>query len=164
MQRFRQWPPAGQLVFALVVILAGVVIIGAITRHDRHPATAPIASRGPTPTTTPSPSAPPGLVPLTVAAQSRAHAYDRDADFGAFRDVDGCRNTRAEVLIRTSAVPVTFTRSGCSVATGKWTDPWSGVSIHRRARLPDRSHGSTRERMALGRVVMVAGAACRLRK
>ena len=32
------------------------------------------------------------------------------------------------MLIRTSAVPVTFTRSGCSVATGKWTDPWSGVT------------------------------------
>jgi hypothetical protein len=130
-QGFRQWPPVGQLAFALVAIFLGVVIIGAISNRARHPATSAIASRGPTPaetTTSSPPSAPSGLVPLTIAAQSRAHLYDREGDFGPFRDVEGCRNTRAELLIRTSAVPVTFTRSGCSVATGKWTDPWSGVT------------------------------------
>jgi hypothetical protein len=69
------------------------------------------------------------LKPLPIAAPSHAESYDRGTDFGGWIDVDGCKDTRGELLIRTSAVPVTFTGSGrCTVRTGRWTDPWSGVT------------------------------------
>jgi len=72
---------------------------------------------------------PAGLIPLKITAQSHADTYNREAVFGGWISVDGCKNTRAEVLIRTSTVPVTFTRSSeCTVKTGRWTDPWSGVT------------------------------------
>jgi hypothetical protein len=65
-----------------------------------------------------------------VAAASHADAYSRNTDFGSWIDVDhDCQNTRAEILIRTSRAPTTFTTaSGCTVKTGRWTDPWSGVT------------------------------------
>jgi hypothetical protein len=74
-------------------------------------------------------TAPPSeLTALTITAPSHEESYDRDADFGGWIDVSGCMNTRAEVLIRTSEVPVTFIRpAGCTVETGRWTDPWSGA-------------------------------------
>jgi hypothetical protein len=75
-------------------------------------------------------AAPEKLVPLVVAAASHQDSYNRDADFGGWIDVDGdCQNTRAEVLIAESRAPVTFTRrSDCTVATGLWRDPWSGIT------------------------------------
>jgi hypothetical protein len=67
------------------------------------------------------------LVPLTIAAPSHDDTYNRDVDFGGFEDVDGCENTRAVLLIRTSRAPVTYTTArDCTVKTGLWTDPWSG--------------------------------------
>lgn len=56
--------------------------------------------------------------------------YVRD-DFGYPADVDhDCQNTRAEVLISQSLVPVTFTTpSNCTVATGRWVDPYSGDTV-----------------------------------
>jgi hypothetical protein len=39
-----------------------------------------------------------------------------------------CHNTRAEVLIQETTVPVTFNANGCTVNTGQWLDPWSGFS------------------------------------
>ena len=66
---------------------------------------------------------------LPISPPSHAETYNRAADFGGFTDVDGCKNTRAEVLIRTSEAPVTFTTSSdCTVKSGRWTDPWSGVT------------------------------------
>ena len=42
--------------------------------------------------------------------------------------MNGCQNTRAVLLIRKSQAAVTFTTSSdCTVKTGRWTDPWSGV-------------------------------------
>ena len=75
----------------------------------------------------PPPSLPGGIPQLTVADPQPA-GYDRD-HFGDWIDADGdCQNTRAEVLIAESQVPVTFTSaSGCTVASGHWTDPWSGT-------------------------------------
>jgi hypothetical protein len=61
--------------------------------------------------------------------QSHGDTYDRDADFGGFRDADGCEDTRAVVLVHDSAAPVTYTTArDCTVKTGRWTDPWSGVA------------------------------------
>jgi hypothetical protein len=90
------------------------------------------ASRAPRPATatTTKPTPPSRLVPLVIAPASHEDTYNRDADFGGWIDVDGdCQNTRAEVLIAESQAPVTFTSaSDCTVATGRWVDPWSGIT------------------------------------
>ena len=68
------------------------------------------------------------LLPLKIARPNFTHPYSRVADFGTWEDLQGCKNTRAIVLIRRSLAPVTYTRpSDCTVATGKWIDPWSGI-------------------------------------
>lgn len=86
---------------------------------------------------TPSSSAPTatglpgGLTQLVVAPQDTAQVYVR-AYFGdGWIDADhDCQDTRAEVLISESTAPVTFTTSSnCTVATGRWVDPWSGVVV-----------------------------------
>jgi hypothetical protein len=79
------------------------------------------------PTTAPV-SAGTGLVRLTITAPSHRATYSRTVDFGGWIDVHGCQDTRATLLIRTSQAPVTFTTSSdCTVKTGGWIDPWSGV-------------------------------------
>ena len=46
------------------------------------------------------------------------HWVDADSD---------CQNTRAEILIRDSLVPVKFKRNkGCNVSHGKWVGPYTG--------------------------------------
>jgi len=86
---------------------------------------------------TPSSSAPTstglpgGLTQLVIAPQDTAQVYVR-AHFGdGWIDADhDCQNTRAEVLISESTAPLTFTTSSsCTVATGRWVDPWSGVVV-----------------------------------
>ncbi len=55
--------------------------------------------------------------------------YSRKKHFGTWirdRRDNRCYNTRAKVLIRDSSVSVSFNRSGCTVASGKWADPYSG--------------------------------------
>ena len=50
--------------------------------------------------------------------------YNRDDYLPYWDDADGdCINTRHEVLILESLVPVTMTENGCSVALGEWYDP-----------------------------------------
>ncbi len=60
--------------------------------------------------------------------QQRAFSglYDRN-DWPHWLDEDGdCQDTRAEILIATSQVPVTFTRTDhCIVAEGRWYDPYT---------------------------------------
>jgi hypothetical protein len=155
--RRRGWPSAGQIGLAIVVGLVIAVFVGAITRHDDSKAVVPASTSASTsvlatsststsattttsapvarptvastvaPATTSTP-APPRLLPLTIAAASHQDSYERDTDFGDWIDVDGCQNTRATLLIRTSRVPVTFTSAkNCTVQTGNWTDPWSGA-------------------------------------
>jgi hypothetical protein len=114
---------------AVVLILIGVVLIvvSVSSRHDDAPRAADATNE--TTTSSSRPASATSLISLRIAPTSHAASYDRAADFGGFVDVDGCRNTRAELLIRTSAVPATFTRaSDCTVRTGRWTDPWSGVT------------------------------------
>lgn len=64
------------------------------------------------------------LLSSTVLAQS---AYDRD-DWKHWEDFDGdCQNTRQELLIVSSIVPVTFTNlRTCTVATGIWLGLYTG--------------------------------------
>ena len=57
----------------------------------------------------------------------QSFAYDR-SQFGGWIDVDGdCQNTRHEVLIEESRIPVTFkTSRQCIVISGEWHDPYTG--------------------------------------
>lgn len=49
------------------------------------------------------------------------------ADWRMWIDADhDCLNTREEVLVRESTVPVEFDVRGCLVLSGRWLDPYSG--------------------------------------
>jgi len=141
----RGWPSARQLGLAIVVGLVIAILIAAVTRPDGSkvagtPATtvsaATSTTAAPQKRTTPRTAARttttvpvgPHLVPLRIAAPTHQSSYARDLDFGGWIDVDGCQNTRATLLIRTSDRPVTFTSAKqCTVKSGRWTDPWSGA-------------------------------------
>lgn len=70
------------------------------------------------------------------ASDTRDTGYERDA-WPHWRDEDGnCRDTRAEVLIRTSQVPVTYKRTErCVVSSGLWIDPYTGETFRDASRL-----------------------------
>lgn len=62
---------------------------------------------------------------LSVATESNSN-YDR-AKFEHWIDANGdCQDTRKEVLISESKVPVVYTSSRCSVRSGKWVSRWDG--------------------------------------
>lgn len=51
--------------------------------------------------------------------------YDR-SEYKHWVDTDGdCQNTRHEVLIEESMIPVTFDTKGCRVIKGMWKDPYT---------------------------------------
>lgn len=57
------------------------------------------------------------------------HSYDRKS-WKHWIDADrDCQNTRAEVLINYSLDSVTFRRTGCTVAFGRWHDPYTGQTF-----------------------------------
>lgn len=57
------------------------------------------------------------------------HSYDRKS-WKHWIDADrDCQNTRAEVLINYSQVSVTFRRTRCTVAVGRWADPYTGQTF-----------------------------------
>ena len=58
---------------------------------------------------------------------SPSSTYDRK-EFGRWIDADGdCQDTRQEVLIEESRIPVTFkTARQCRVIAGEWHDPYTG--------------------------------------
>jgi hypothetical protein len=140
-RRSREWPVLGHLAFALLVIFVAAAISSAVSDALHGPDTSQRGTAGVvarprsttsnstrSSTTTRSRPAPSGLIALTIAPQSHESGYNRDADFGGWIDQNGCQDTRAVLLIRASLAPVTFTSSShCTVNTGRWTDPWSGV-------------------------------------
>ncbi len=107
-----------------------------------EPSTTPAATSGATslPTSSAPAALPDGITALTVAEPSHAETYDR-ARFTHWIDADrDCQDTRAEVLVVESRVPVTFTDAdACTVATGEWLDPWSG-RVDTSARALDVDH------------------------
>lgn len=74
--------------------------------------------------------------PCGTEPRVRDTGYERDA-WPHWRDPDGnCRDTRAEVLIRTSQVPVTYKHTErCVVASGLWIDPYTGETFRDASRL-----------------------------
>ena len=68
--------------------------------------------------------------PTCVEPAPEPPAYNRK-DWKHWIDADkDCQDTRQEILIRDSTVPVTFTdERQCRVATGRWVDPYSGTVI-----------------------------------
>ncbi len=64
--------------------------------------------------------------PTPSAPVSLEDAYNR-ADWGYWIDADkDCQDTRQEVLIRKSLIPVTLDAKGCRVVTGQWKCPYTG--------------------------------------
>ena len=73
----------------------------------------------------------PTVEPLTIAeASDGGVAYSRSA-YRHWVDVDGdCQNTRAEILVRDSLVPVRFKSARqCAVVEGLWLGPYSGKEM-----------------------------------
>jgi len=67
------------------------------------------------------------LAQLPTAPHIQDIPYDRKT-WRHWVDADGdCQNTRAEVLVAESTIPVTFrTDKSCTVHTGLWFGPWGG--------------------------------------
>ena len=63
----------------------------------------------------------------TTSASPTTQPYDRDL-YKHWIDTDGdCQDTRQEVLIEESQIPVTFkTDKECTVKSGQWDDPYTG--------------------------------------
>ena len=67
-----------------------------------------------------------GGAPTGSRLSNSAIAYNRDL-YGGWIDADAdCQNTRHEVLITESTVPVTLDARGCRVVSGRWEDPYAG--------------------------------------
>ncbi len=62
-------------------------------------------------------------------SNSPAVPYNRNL-YGGWIDADGdCQNTRQEVLIAESLVPVVLDSRGCTVVSGQWLDPYTGQTF-----------------------------------
>jgi hypothetical protein len=74
-----------------------------------------------------APGVPAALAPTDGSAA--AVPYSRDL-YGGWIDADGdCQDTRQEVLIAESVVPVQLDAAGCRVVSGRWMDPYTGREI-----------------------------------
>ena len=116
---------------AIAAVLAGCGDSDRVPVSPGGPPThAPPAS--PQPTATVASGQPLAIVMSVVVAArpSWLPKYDR-GDWKHWTDVDGdCQDTRQEVLIAESSVPVTFAGEGaCRVETGRWTGPYTGEVV-----------------------------------
>jgi hypothetical protein len=150
--RPRSWSTRRRLVTVVALLVVVIVLVAVVrgtgTTKSSHIAVhQPTASSESTARSAGDPHSdlsalPAGVVPLTIAPSTHEATYDRE-QFGStgWIDADGdCQDTRAEVLIQESAIPVTFTTTrGCTVADGQWTDPWSGM-VSASARALDVDH------------------------
>lgn len=70
---------------------------------------------------------------LSVRQGELFYPVDEPYSRGLYRhwtDADkNCRSTRDEVLVQESLNPVTFDASGCRVVSGRWFDPFTGVTV-----------------------------------
>jgi hypothetical protein len=76
-------------------------------------------------------SAPSATPSYTANIQSTPSTRYNRKDWPHWIDEDNdCQNTRAEILIESSQVPVKFKRNrGCSVSHGLWVGPYTGMTF-----------------------------------
>ena len=109
------------------------------------PPPTPTPTPSPTPTPPPPPSPPPApdsppqktfKLPRIAEVPPNLPAYKR-SDWRHWTDDDGdCQNTRHEVLVAESQVPVTFkTSKGCQVATGQWWGAFTSTTVMTASKL-----------------------------
>ena len=139
-----------RLPFVIAAALAGVLVACGEPEPPRQPAT-PVPSSPPTslptsppvqptlaPTFTPAPPQASYLILKIVVSDppSEMPDYDRD-DWDHWNDADGdCQDARQEALIDESSVAVTFTDNRmCKVASGEWTDPYTGDVVEDPSKL-----------------------------
>ncbi len=68
--------------------------------------------------------------PSTSTGITVIPAYNREDYLPAWADIDGdCQDTRNDVLIAESLSPVTFDTRGCNVVSGRWLDPYTGLTF-----------------------------------
>src|SRR4051794_41671547 len=91
-----------------IVLVAVLAVVLLIARHDggSHDRSNRVAV---TTTTTTNARVSGGLLRLTIAPAPHVGSYERDADCGGFRDIAGCRNVPAVLLLRSTSSPVTHT-------------------------------------------------------
>ncbi len=96
------------------------------------PTWTPISEVTPTPTPVPTvlPSASTIILQLAVAPANAEIPYDRD-DWKHWIDADDdCQDTRQEALLEESTALPKFTDDReCRIATGRWTDPFTGTAF-----------------------------------
>lgn len=83
-------------------------------------------------------AAPSSQAAATIPPYDRSD-YSIDASGGWGDNDSDCRNTRQELLAEISTVPVTYSSSGCTVAHGRWLDPYTG-KVFTEARGLDIDH------------------------
>ncbi len=66
-----------------------------------------------------------------VEAKEDCPKYNRE-EYGTWKDGDGdCQNTRAEVLIEESLIPVSYkSPRDCKVTAGEWYDPYYNITLY----------------------------------
>ena len=143
----------GALKRPLIGLLAVLVILGGLTTLLAAAGSTPpdtqaavvVAAAEPSDQCDASPCAAPTptLQLVVVEIPDDLPAYRR-ADWRHWIDADrDCQDTRAEVLIAESLVPVTFRERAdgreCAVEAGHWIDPYTGIEVT-EARLLDIDH------------------------